>query len=59
MLTVAQTTENIWNFMVGKWSLQEISTSVIIRKISDSNLETGRVDNTGFVPGERKPLDFL
>ena len=59
MLTVAQTTENIRNFMVGKWSLQEISTSLIIREISDSNLETGRVDSTGFVPGERKPLHFL
>ena len=27
MLTVAQTTENIWNFMVGNSSQQEISTS--------------------------------
>ena len=59
MLTVAETTENIWNFMVGKSGLQEISTSVIIQEISDSNLETGRVDSTGSVPGERKLLDFL
>ena len=45
MLTVAQTTQNIWNFMVGKSSLQEIATLAIIREISDSNLETGRVDS--------------
>ena len=44
MLTVAQTTHNIWNFMVGKSSLQEIATLAIIREISDSNLETGRYD---------------
>ena len=42
MLTVAPTTQNIWNFMVGKSSLQEIATLVIIWEISDSNLETGR-----------------
>ena len=42
MLIVAQTTQNIWNFMVGKSSLQEIATLAIIREISDSNLETGR-----------------
>ena len=42
MLTVAQTTRNIWNFMVEKLSLQEIATSVIIQEISDSNLDTGR-----------------
>ena len=34
--------QNIWNFMVGKSSLQEIATLAIIREISDSNLETGR-----------------
>ena len=33
MLTVAQTTQNIWNFMVGKSSLQEIATLSIIREI--------------------------
>ena len=41
-VTVAQTTQNIWKFMVGKSSLQEIATLAIIREISDSNLETGR-----------------
>ena len=39
---VAQTTQNIWKFMVGKSSLQEIAILVIIWEISDSNLETGR-----------------
>ena len=42
MLTVAQTTQNISHFMVGKSNLQEIATLVIIWEISDSNLETGR-----------------
>ena len=42
METVAQTTQNICNFMAGKSSLQEIGTLAIIREISDSNLETGR-----------------
>ena len=42
MLTAAQTTQNISNFMVGKSSLQEITSLAIIRKISDSNLESGR-----------------
>ena len=42
MLTVAQITQNIWHFMVGKSSLQEIATLAIIWEISDSNLETGR-----------------
>ena len=42
MLTVAQTTKNISNFMVGKSSLQEIAPLAIIRAISDSNLETRR-----------------
>ena len=42
MLTVAQTMQNIWNFIVGKSSPQEIVTLVIIREISDPNLETGR-----------------
>ena len=41
MLTVAQTTQNIWNFTVRKSSLQEIATLAIIREIPDSNLETG------------------
>ena len=41
-VTVAQTTQNIWKFMVGKSSLQEIATLAIIREIWDSNLETGR-----------------
>ena len=39
---VAQTTQNIWKFMVGKSSVQEIAILVIIWEISDSNLETGR-----------------
>ena len=34
--------QNIWKFMIGKSSLQEIATLVIIREISDSNLETRR-----------------
>ena len=42
MLIVAQTKQNIWNFMVGKSSLQEIATLAIIGEMSDSNLETGR-----------------
>ena len=42
MLTVAQTTQNIWNFMVRKSSPPEIAALAIIREISDSNLETGR-----------------
>ena len=41
-LIEAQTTQNIWNFMVGKSSLQEIATLAIIQEISDSNMETGR-----------------
>ena len=40
---VAQTTQNIWNFVVGKSSLQEIATLTIIREISDSNLEVGKI----------------
>ena len=32
----------IWNFVVGKSSLQEIATLAIIWEISDSYLETGR-----------------
>ena len=39
---MAQTTQNIWKFMVGKSSIQEIAILVIIWEISDSNLETGR-----------------
>ena len=39
---VAQTTQNIWKFMAGKSSLQEIATLAIMWEISDSNLETGR-----------------
>ena len=36
-------TQNSWNFIVGRSSLLEKwQTSVIIREISDSNLETGR-----------------
>ena len=34
--------------MVGKSSLQEIATFVIIREISDSNLETVRYSKTVF-----------
>ena len=34
MLTVAQTMQNIWYFMVGKFSLQEIATLAIIQEIS-------------------------
>ena len=58
---IAQTMQNIWNFIVEKSTLQENGTSVIIREISDSkfiwelgdavqNLESagfpGRVDST-------------
>ena len=42
MLTLAQTTQDIWNFIVKKSSLQEIAALAIIWEISDSNLETGR-----------------
>ena len=42
MLTVAQTTQNIWKVTVGKSSLPEAATLAIIQEISDSNLETGR-----------------
>ena len=38
----SQTIQNIWNFVVGKSSLQEIATLKIIREISDSNLGTRR-----------------
>ena len=38
MLTEAQTTQNIWSFMVGKSSLQEIATLAIIREISVSGI---------------------
>ena len=40
MLTVAQTMQNIWNFMVGKSTRN--NDLAIIPEISDSNLETGR-----------------
>ena len=33
---IAQTMQNIWNFIVEKSTLQENGTSVIIREISDS-----------------------
>ena len=42
ILIVAPTKQNIWNFMVGKSSPQEIATLAIIGEMSDSNLETGR-----------------
>ena len=42
MITVAQTTQNSLNFIVRKSSLQEIAILVIIPKITDSDLETGR-----------------
>ena len=38
MLTAAQTTQNISNFIVRKSSLQEITSLAIIRKISDSGV---------------------
>ena len=41
MFSVAQTMQNIWNFMIGKSSLQGIATFAIIWEISDSNAETG------------------
>ena len=50
MSTVAQTMQNIWNFMVGKLSLQEIATLAIIQEISYSNLETGRYSPQSGVP---------
>ena len=51
MLTAAQTMQNISNFMIGKSSLQEITSLAIIRKISDSNLESGRYSsNSGVSP---------
>ena len=37
--TMAQTMQNIWNFIVRKSNLQEMA---IIQEILDSNLETGR-----------------
>ena len=40
MLTVAQTMQNIWNFMVGKSTRN--NDLAIIPEISYSNLETGR-----------------
>ena len=40
MPTVAQTMQNISNFMVGKSSPQEIATLAIVWEISDPNLET-------------------
>ena len=51
MLTAAQTLQNISNFMIGKSSLQEITSLAIIRKISDSNLESRRYSsNSGVSP---------
>ena len=42
-IKIAQTTQNSWNFIVGRSSLlKKWQTSGIIREISDSNLETGR-----------------
>ena len=48
---VAQTTQNIWKFMVGKSSVQEIAILLIIWEISDSNLETGRYGQNLESPG--------
>ena len=39
---IAQTKQNIWNFIVRESNLQKMATLAIIREISDSNLETGR-----------------
>ena len=42
LMLTAKTMQNIWNFIVGKSSLQEMATLAIILEISDSNLESGR-----------------
>ena len=51
---------NIWKFIIGKLSLQEMVNFVIIREISYSysNLETGRwgLKSPGFNPGELSAL---
>ena len=57
-------TQNSWNFIVGRSSLlKKWQTSVIIREISDSNLETGRYGPKFVVsldyPGELTALYFL
>ena len=39
---IAQTKQNIGNFIVRESNLQKMATLAIIREISDSNLETGR-----------------
>ena len=55
--------QNSWNFIVGRSSLlKKWQTSVIIREISDSNLETGRYGPKFVVsldyPGELTALYF-
>ena len=42
LMLTAKTMQNIWYFIVGKSSLQEMATLAIILEISDSNLESGR-----------------
>ena len=51
LMLTAKTMQNIWNFIVGKSSLQEMATSVIILEISDSNLESGRYGPKSGVSG--------
>ena len=51
LMLTAKTMQNIWNFIVGKSSLQEMATSAIILEISDSNLESGRYGPKSGVSG--------
>jgi len=39
---IAQTTQNIWNFMPESLVYKKWQTSAFIQEISDSNLETGK-----------------
>ena len=62
-IKIAQTTQNSWNFIVGRSSLlKQWQTSGIIREISDSNLEIGRYGPKFVVsldyPGELTALYF-
>ena len=52
-VTVAQTTQNIWKFMVGKSSLQEIATLAIIREIQS------KIWSLSDYPGELTALHFV
>ena len=59
-VNITMQNNNIWKFIIGKSSLQEMVNFVIIWEISYrySNLETGRcsLKSPGFNPGELSAL---